>query len=105
MDLNCITYFLSGRKSTPELITEITEKIDNVVIMHDKVIICNTTSLSNEEIMEEYDKRAVRQNKLLKEFPIKEFTKECLDRNPLRECPMPRKSESQPWSKEARRRR
>ena len=100
MDLNCITYFLSGRKSTPELIAEITEKIDNVVIMHDKVIICNTTSLSNEEVMEEYDKRAVRQNKLLKEFPM-----ECLNNHPLRECPMPRKSESQPWSKEARRRR
>lgn len=101
MTATSITFFLAGRIPNSATIEIIKEKMANVVILHNNEVICNATSLTDDEVMHEYDKAT----------KIKE-ERETLSHITMlkpRQLPMysymgPRKSVDQPWSKEARRR-
>ena len=95
MTATSITFFLAGRIPNSATIEIIKEKMANVVILHNNEVICNATSLTDDEVMHEYVE-AERRSLL-----------ECsmIERPPLQMYMGPRKSKSQPWSKEARRKR
>lgn len=100
MTATSITFFLAGKIPNSATIEIIKEKMANVVILHNNEVICNATSLTDDEVMHEYDKatKIREERKALFELSM-------IEKQPLQMYMGPRKSESQPWSKEARRRR
>ena len=102
MTATSITFFLAGRIPNSATIELIKEKMANVVILHNNEVVCNATSLTDDEIMHEYDKavQIKKERATLSQIAMLEPRQ-----LPIYSYMGQRKSESQPWSKEARRRK